>query len=71
VLVNRRPQFGVPMSSDEPAERANLSPGYFALPAHLHGIADAAFRMVEEGECPDGMLNKLKRELNKSRPQGE
>lgn len=62
---------GATTSNEEPADLAELPPGCVTLPGHLDGIADAAFRMVEEGECPDNMLKMLKHGLNKSRPQGE
>jgi hypothetical protein len=58
------------MIKDEPDDLAELPTGCVTLPDHLKGIADAAFRMVEKGECPDDMLNMLKHGLNKSRPQG-
>lgn len=57
------------MNIKEPDDLAELPTGCVTLPDHLNGIADAAFKMVEEGECPDDMLNMLKHGLNKSRAQ--
>jgi hypothetical protein len=58
------------MSNKEPVDLTELPPECATLPDHLNGIADAAFKMVEDGECPDDMLKMLKHGLKKSRPQG-
>lgn len=59
------------MSNEEPADLVELPTGCVTLPEHLNGLADAAFRMAEEGECPDDMLSMLKHGLNKAQPQGQ
>ncbi len=42
---------------------------YVALPEHLNGFAESAFRMAENGENPDDMLKMLAHGLNKCRPK--